>query len=248
MAGKITTVLARKEAEAYSSQGLHYEAVNLYHDLLAGSPNIDPAIKRAIQSRIRGLNEAMAAADTSNDGPLSHEEIVRIRKGWGARATPTDILVCAHAFCQVGSYEDALIEYIDLLKTAGLKKVVVHGVADCLARLHTPGEMAERAARLAGEISAASKPALAMQLTMAKHLAYGEHNAHAIAVFEHLKQHHPTLAALADGYLSKLEAIETPPHRPSSHRSPEGSPARFSLRRLGRLFSRKRAGRIDPEG
>lgn len=247
MVGKITAVLAKKEAEAYSSQGLHHEAINLYRDLLSASPNTDPAIERAIQSQIQDLNEEMAETDAGKGGPLSHEEIARIRQGWGTSATPTDILVCAHAFYQIGSYADALKEFTFLLKSAGLKKAYVHGVADCLACLHSPEEMVTEAARLTKTISSQPKSALAALLAMAKYLAYGQHNVHAIALFKYLKQH-PALASMADEYLSKLAAVYVPRDMPPAQKPPEASPDRFSWKRIGRLFSGKSGNDIDPDG
>lgn len=246
MVGKITAVLAKKEAEAYSSQGLHHEAISLYNDLLSASPNINPAIKKAIRSQIQGLNEEMVETDASKGGPLSHEEISRIRKGWGTKATPTDLLVCAHAFCQIGSYADALKEFINLLKTAGLKKVYIHGAAECLASLHTPETMASEAARLAKSISSEPKPLLAAQLAMAKHLAYGKHNAHAVAIFNRLKRH-PALASMVEGYLSKLSVVDEDHDEAPIQQQRDWSPSRFSLKRVKRLLMRKKANHIDPD-
>ncbi len=251
MVGKITAVLAKKEAEAYSSQGLHHEAIRLYQGLLSASPNIDPTIKSAIQSQIEGLNEEMAATDASKGGPLSHEEISRIRQGWGTQATHADMLVCAHAFFQIGAYDDALKEFKHLLQTAGLKKAYVHGAADCLACRHSPGKVAAEAARLTQTVSSETKPALAMLLAMAKHLAAGSHTAHALALFNHLKRY-PALASMADEYLAKLavaEASQDAPPEPSSGEAvlerPDLSPGRFSLKMVGRLFSRRGRKQTD---
>lgn len=251
MVGKITAVLAKKEAEAYSSQGLHHEAIRLYQGLLSASPNIDPAIKSAIKSQIKGLNEEMEETDASKGGPLSHEEITRIRQGWGTQATHTDMLVCAQAFYQIGSYDDALKEYQHLLQTVGLKKAYVHGAADCLAGQHPPGEMAAEAARLTKAVSSEPKSALAALLAMAKHLSAGSHTAHAVAIFNHLKRY-PTLAPMADGYLSKLavagespNAMQDPASGEAVLEGPEVSPGRFILKRVGRLLSRRGRKQMD---
>lgn len=247
MVGKITAILAKKEAEAYSSQGLHHEAITLYQDLLSASPNIDPAIKKAIQTQIQGLNDDMAATNAAKDGPLSHEEIKRIRRGWGTNATPTDILVCANAFYQVGSYADALEEYHHLLKTTGLKKAYIHGAADCLAGMHPPVKMTAEAVRMTQEVADEPKAALAALLAMAKHLACSTHRAHAVAVFDHLKQYsqYPALAKMADDYLSKLPVGDEAGDESTRRTSPAKSPWRFSLKWLKHLLSKKKADPID---
>ena len=254
MIGKITAVLAKKEAEAYSSQGLHREAISLYAGLLSASPNIDPAIKAAIQSQIQGLSEEMKASDASKGVELSSEEIIRIRKGWGTRATKTDILVCAHSFYQIGAYADALDEFKHLLHTAGLKKNYVHGAADCLAHLHAPEALAEEIVGFSQEISSAPKAALAVQLAIAKHLAAGIHREHAAAMFHHLKRH-PSFAPIAAEWLSRLaadkeatEASLVPAAKAVTMEPDRLSKSRFSLKRLGRLFRKKGGNRVDPDG
>ena len=253
MVGKITAVLAKKEAEAYSSQGLHHEAIRLYQGLLSASTNIDPAIEGAIRSQIEGLNEEMAATDASKEGPLSHEEISRIRQGWGAQATRADVLVCAHAFYQIGAYDDALKEFRHLLQTVGLKKAYVQGAADCLACQHPPGKIVAEAVGLAKAVSPEPKPALAALLAMAKHLAAGSHIAHAAALFTYLKRY-PALAPLMEGHLSTLAVAEASPDAPPEPSSaeavdegPDQSPGRFSLKRVGRLFSRRGRKQTDRE-
>ena len=247
MVGKITAVLAKREAEAYSSQGLHREAINLYTGLLSESPNIDPAIKTAIQSQVQGLSKELQTSDASREGPLSSQEIRRIRQGWGARATETDILVCAQAFCQVGSYADALKEFRHLLQTAGLKKNYVQGAADCLARLHSPEAMAVAVVCFAKEVCPTPRAALAVQLAMAKHLAAGRQIAYAAAIFQDLKNY-PALAPMADQYLSKYAAakkrVPTAP-TPGAEAPPKG---RFSLKRMVRFFRKRENHRIDPDG
>ena len=110
MAGKITTVLAKKEAEVYRAQGLHKEALKLYSRLLSSTPHIDPAIKTAIQSQMEGIHKELGDFSSEREQPLSAMEISRIKKGWSHNASQADILVCAHAFCQVGVYEEALKE------------------------------------------------------------------------------------------------------------------------------------------
>ena len=75
MVGKITTVLIKKEAEAYRVQGLHQEALSLYDHLLSSSPNIDPALKEAIKSQIEGICEDLQTFASQRSQPLSINEV-----------------------------------------------------------------------------------------------------------------------------------------------------------------------------
>lgn len=205
MAGKITTVLAKKEAEAYRDQGLHQEAMNLFAGLLASSSRMDPAIEEAIQSQIQGIRQEMQTTDAQRKRALTPAEIRRIRDGWGARATETDTLVCAQAFLQLGSYDEALGELKKLLHGNSPKRIHIEAAADCLVRMNTPDLLAQAAEQLAQEISPEPKTAWAAQLVMAKHMEAHHHDNHALALYQHLAAV-PTLAAAIQ---PRIDALTT---------------------------------------
>jgi hypothetical protein len=263
MAGKITTVLAKKEAEAYRAQGLHQEAMNLFAGLLASSSRMDPAIEEAIQSQIQGIRQDMKITDAQHQRALTPAEIRRIRDGWGAKATETDTLVCAQAFLQIGSYSEALGELRKLLQGNAPKRIHIAAAADCLVRMHQPELLAPAAEQLAREISPEPKTAWAAQVVMAKHMEAHHHDHHALALYRHLAAV-PTLAAAIqpriDALATRLQArtpIASPPpaglaaeksSRPDSMDAPSPgtdatyasppSERRFSFPRLRRLFKK----------
>jgi tetratricopeptide (TPR) repeat protein len=187
MTGKLTTILIKKEAEAYLDQGLHQEAIQLYDQLLASSPRIDPAIKSALQSQLEVIRQAKQETDSRRDNALTTADIIRIREGWGSQATETDILVCAQAFCQIGDFREALEEFRKLLFKSGLKRSYLQAMADCLVRLHAPAQVAPAVQDQARDLSAGHpKRTLAIQLIMADHIASSPFSEHALVVYKDL--------------------------------------------------------------
>lgn len=186
MIGKITTVLAKKEAEAYRAQGLHNEARQLFIDLLTGSPSIDPSIRTAIESQIKDIDQHINTAAGQQRRPPTAQEIATLRDSWGTQASATDILVCAQAFYQVGAFEEALAEFHKLLRHHKIKKEYIKIAADCLQKLHPPDQLLAAVVAMAREISQNRKMILAIILTMAKQMQANGHTPHALVLFEHL--------------------------------------------------------------
>lgn len=148
MAGKITTILAKKEAETYRIQGLHKEALRIYRSLLVTSPNIDPALKAGIENRIDKISAALASEDLKEANRLTVNDIIRVRKGWGEEATGADMMICARAFHQIGNYKEALVELAEMLQKGRATEKTHPLVADCLVKLYPPAEVADAIEKL----------------------------------------------------------------------------------------------------
>jgi hypothetical protein len=249
MVGKITTVLTKREAEAYCAQGLHQEALNLFSGLLASARQMDPAIEAAIRSQLQGIRQDMQDANAQRRRALCPEEIRRIRDGWGDSATETDALVCAQAFYQLGSYGEALWELKRLLQSPQAKRIHITAAADCLAHLHLPEQLPAAAEALAREVRGEDKVVWAMLVVMAKHLEAGHHKDHALALYLHLAlvpelaaSLQPRIAALSGYRPAPAEPLPPPPPpAPDPPPAPAGGHRRFSLKRLGALFRKSAA-------
>ena len=200
--GKIAAILAKKEAETYQSQGLHREAVALYNDLLNSESNMDPAIKKAIQSQIQGIHKEMQSSDHKRR-PLTAKEITTIRDGWGDKASETDILVCAQAFSQIGAGSEALKELRSLFqKKEKVKRIYLSAAADCFVNLFKPRDLPIALDKFAQEISKTQKTIWAFQLTIADQMKIKHHIDHATAIYRHL-QKIPEIAQTVSSRLDK---------------------------------------------
>lgn len=193
MLGKITTILAKKEAEAYRSQGLHKEAAKLFKNLLADNPGIDQGIRTAIETQLRGIQAEMADVDQERERSLSPQEIARIRDGWGESVSEADLLVCAQAFAKIGAHKEALAELHKLLSKGHLKKIYLIAAADSFVELHPPKFVAKAAAQWTQSTGQPRKAVVAMQLAMAKQMEARRKWRHALAIY-HLLHRIPALA------------------------------------------------------
>ena len=189
MGGKITTALTKKEAEIYRAQGLHKEARELYDGLLASSPNIDPEVRLAIQSKIQGIDQELVHSATRKRRQLTAAEMLYMKKGWGEKATASDMLVCAQAFIQIGSYDEALKEFKNLLHRTGVKKSYMNAIALCLVHLHNPQQLPLAAEQLSKAVSKTSRIFLAMQLALAKQIEAHQYKDHALAMYEYMRKY-----------------------------------------------------------
>jgi hypothetical protein len=188
MVGKLATILAKKEAEIYRSQGLHKEALTLYEHLLSSSPNLDAGFKAAIKSQIQKIQMELDEHPADENQKLTLAEILRIKKGWGANAAENDLLVCAHAFCQVGHYQYALTEVARLLqKGCSITKVI--GIAtECMIRLCSPDQIQASVDRFSRKVFKHSPDAHEFQLLLTEEAVKEKQLLHALALYQHLQK------------------------------------------------------------
>lgn len=188
MAGKITTILAKKEAEAYYSQGLHQEALLLYQNLLATSPSMDGSLKEAVLHRMDEINTALQTGpmETEEFQRLSAADIMRVREGWGEKATEEDILVCAQAFAQIGHHQYALAELSSLLKKGVLSNAVAELLADCLVHLHSAREFVYSVRSFANQVYSRTEIRYKLYLMIAAEMVRPEQLQYAQALYEYL--------------------------------------------------------------
>jgi tetratricopeptide (TPR) repeat protein len=239
MVGKITTVLIKKEAEAYRVQGLHQEALSLYDHLLSSSPNIDPALKEAIKSQIEGICEDLQTFASKRSQPLSINEILRIKEGWGDSASEADIMVCAQAFCQIGAFKDALEEFRKLLK-AGCAPVKLAGsVAQCLAQLHSANDLPDAADQLVADALPCHDASLLFELLLAKFLAAKGDKQYALQYYKHLTTKPylpPDVAGRIHAVIAKYEKSYGRTQKAATPVAPQNAPDGSKKKFFRRIF------------
>ncbi len=188
MAGKITTILAKKEAEVYCAHGLHQEALSLYKHLLASSPNMDPAFKRAIENQMAAIKNKLQTGHPDEHAQLSAKDILRLKKGWGATATKGDLMVCAQAFFRIGHFRSALAELTRLLNRGCAMKAVAGLFADCLVGLCRPQQLIKTTNRLTQKIFLRPEAHLKFMLLLTEKMVLQKQHTHALVLYRHLQQ------------------------------------------------------------
>ncbi len=181
MVGKLTAVLIRKEAEAYRAQGLHEEAFALYDELLSSSPNIDEALRSDIQTQMDAIAEEMEAfSNRDEEKLLSSKEMRQLKDGWERGASATDMLVSAQDLCQIGAYQDALIELAKLLEGGIAPDSIVEPSADCFVNLYDHKKVPVAAEKWLRGIYPDGKKVLAVHLLIIKALSRRQDKTHAM--------------------------------------------------------------------
>ncbi len=181
MVGKLTAVLIRKEAEAYRAQGLHEEAFALYDELLSSSPNIDEALRTDIQIQMDAIAEEMEAVSNRDEEKLlSSKEIRQLKDGWDKGASARDMLVSAQDLCQIGAYQDALIELAKLLEGGIAPDNVAEPSAECFVNLCDPKKLPATAEKWLRGIYSDGKKVLAVHLLIIKALSRRQDKTHAM--------------------------------------------------------------------
>jgi hypothetical protein len=188
MTGKITTILAKKEAETYCSHGLHKEALDIYKNLIATSPNMDPDFKTAIENQIGMIAAKLQAGPGTEIQRLSAADITRTKKGWGKKATLGDLLVCAQAFYAIGHYKDALLELSVMLRKGCAAEKVAGLMADCLARMLRPDQLIKAVAQLGNKIYAHPHERIAFELALTHGMTILKKVSHARVLYRHLQK------------------------------------------------------------
>lgn len=187
MAGKITTILAKKEAETYCSHGLHKEALDIYKNLIATSPNMDPDFKTAIENQIGMIAAKVQAGPGTEIQRLSAADIARAKQGWGKKATEGDLLVCARAFYEIGHYRDALLELSAMLCSGCPLHKVAGLMAGCLARLLGPDQLIKGVEQLGHKIYAHPHKRIAFEIALTRGMTVLKKVPHARVLHRHLQ-------------------------------------------------------------
>jgi tetratricopeptide (TPR) repeat protein len=206
MAGKITTILAKKEAETYRTQGLHKEALHIYRDLLATSPNIDSAFKAGIENQMEKINAELESNAPKEANQLTADGIRRVKEGWGEAATESDMMICAQAFYQIDCYAEALLELEEMLKKGCAADKTAPLIASCLVKLHRPAQVTEAIEKLNRETFDRPETGLHHTILLAETMVSQKAPQYAAAIMEDLQKHpamdgtaSQRLAAIAEG-------------------------------------------------
>jgi hypothetical protein len=212
MAGKISTILAKREAETYCTQGLHKEALHIYHRLIATTPNIDPVLKEGIENQIEKISAELESDDIEEAKMMTADDIRRVKKGWGEEATESDMMICAEAFCQIGCYEEALQELAEMLRKGCATEKTPPFVADCLANTCPPEQLVDSIEKIIDKSFGRDENQFNYAALLAEEMVALNHPRHARAILTYLQEHPQSdgdasqrLTVIADG----IEGLET---------------------------------------
>lgn len=210
MAGKITTILAKREAETYCIQGLHKEALQIYRKLLNTSPNIDPSFKAGIEDQINKISAELESDDIIEANRLTAADIVRVQKGWGEDATESDMLICAQAFYQIGYYKEALHELTGILRKGCAIEKISTLLAGCLVHMCRPSQTAGVLEKLYRDNLNHPEDQFHLSMMLAEEMVALKQPHHAKTMVRYLQQHSEAGETDAQRMAAIVDSLEHP--------------------------------------
>jgi len=139
-----------KEAEAYQSQGLYSESLELYEGILADTPQIDPDLGDVIAQTIDVLKKKIQELEHV-DPDISSEDISLLKETWAPEETVHEILSSASALKELGLFKDAIEEYKKLFEQDYPIAKIIPNLAECLFAIHSPSRVIDQIERIIEE-------------------------------------------------------------------------------------------------
>jgi len=126
-----------REAEAYRSQELFSESLEIYEEILSASSELDPDVQKIVKEKIHLLKKEVDHLE-QEDPSLSIQDISHIRKTWDAEETPEDIIVSAISLKELGLFKEAVEEYNKIFDHDYPIIEIISDMAECLFEIHSP--------------------------------------------------------------------------------------------------------------
>ncbi len=133
-----------QEAEMYRSQGLVKESLELYEEMLSGSPELDSDVQQAITGKILILQEEIRQVE-QEDPELAAEDIALLQKTWESEENVDEILISATSFRELGLFKEAVEEYQKLFVHQDYPvEEIMTDFSECLFGIHSPIRVIEQ--------------------------------------------------------------------------------------------------------
>ena len=147
---KIDIDLKIREAEAYRSQELFVESLEIYEEILSVSPELDLEIRKTITEKISLLKEGIEQIE-EKDVSLSAQDISNLKKTWDSDETAPAILNSVSSLMELGLFKDAVEEYTKLFDQDYPIIDIIGGLSECLFAIHSPSKVINHIEKLIKE-------------------------------------------------------------------------------------------------
>jgi tetratricopeptide (TPR) repeat protein len=137
MPGKIMTALTKIEAENLWSKGRLHEAMKIYTNLIASSPNMTLGTRVSIESRIKLLRDALDHPTVEESSRYIDAAIQKLDRAVAADRSVAELRKRIKSFYKNGRYADTLESLKELVRKNATDEFCVNATAECIVRLHT---------------------------------------------------------------------------------------------------------------
>ena len=144
------------EAETYRTMGLLDESLGVYQQILKGIQELDPTRQESIRQNILGLKKQIGQAKVEGQN-LSPKDISTFKESVSNVDSVPVTLDSASAFRELGLYNEAVSEYEKLFGLDYPPEKIIHEMAGCLFKIHSPSAAVKEVERMAKERGFGSK-------------------------------------------------------------------------------------------
>lgn len=136
MPGKIMTALTKIEAETLWSKGRLHEAMKIFTNLIASSPNMTLGTRVSIESRIKLLQDALDQPTSEESSRYMDAAIQQLEKAVAVDRSVAELRKRIKSFSKNGRYADALENLKELVRQNAADEFCVKTAAECIVKLH----------------------------------------------------------------------------------------------------------------
>ena len=140
---KIDIESSINEAEVCRSMGLFSDSLHIYEKILGSVSPQDTQTQDKIEKRIRLLKQEIDSQEESGPQGVSAKEITMLRKRLSDQGDVPAILDSASAFKEMGLHQEAIPEFIKLLKEDYPVDKVMPELSECLLKVYSPSKATE---------------------------------------------------------------------------------------------------------
>ena len=148
---KIDIESSINEAEVCRSMGLFADSLTIYEKILGSVSPQDTQTHDKIEKRIRLLKQEIDSHEQSGPKGVSAKEITMLRKRLSDQGDVPAILDSASAFKEMGLHQEAIPEFVKLLKEDYPANKVIPELSECMLKVYSPSKATEELGSLLKE-------------------------------------------------------------------------------------------------
>ena len=192
---KIDIDLKIREAEAYRSQELFVESLEIYEEILSVSPELDLEIRKTVTEKISLLKEGIERIE-KEDVSLSAQDISNLKKTWDSDETAPAILNSVSSLMELGLFKDAAEEYTKLFDQNYPIVEIIGGLSECLFAVHSPSKVINQIEKLIKEKDLSDQDKSDIKFKLGMEMAKKGHIDLALELYESVKKIDPEYEGL----------------------------------------------------
>ncbi|MFC1577498.1 ATPase, T2SS/T4P/T4SS family [Thermodesulfobacteriota bacterium] len=128
------------EAEVCRSMGLYGDSLSIYESILSIVSPQDAGVQDKIKKRIGLLKKEISEQEDTKPKGVSAKDISMLKKSFTSQGDVSEILDSASAFQEMGLHNEAVAEYMKMLKEDYPSERIVPGLVESLLKMYSPSK------------------------------------------------------------------------------------------------------------